>query len=242
MISKFKEIVPGKLYRGSAPSPKDVEILKNKYGINKIVSLDQKTGDAIDRACSLLNIKQIKSYINFDKQSLIDLFSNNLKKLLLSDGPTYFHCHHGKDRTGLLAAIFKCKYMGMDPEDAIQEAKSLGFGIGVNPKVVKLYEKLIRSCKSSDINNSIVSNEREYLSDNRDSFLNPSDPKSFAPFTAIPYNSTNDQYPTRDNYDLDEPIKGYKSDNSIPQVGVYNNQAGINGAGPSENLGGFIND
>lgn len=252
MIQRFRKITNG-LYRGSAPSPKDVLWLKKKIGINKIVSLDHDTGEKIDRACKILGINHVKVYLNGDRASLLRLLKYNLKDLLINGGPTYLHCHYGKDRTGLVSALFKCKYMGMDPEKAIKEAKSLEFGIGVPEAVVSLYEKLIRSCKQvKDTNNAdIVSNEREYISDNRDSFLDEGHQGSFSPFLnqtkqnpmdAV-YNYIDDQSPTRENYNNYKSIKEHDQEKDVvPMVGVFNNDAGGRGFGPTENYGGFFYD
>lgn len=253
MIHRLRKITNG-LYRGSAPNPKDVLWLKEILSINKIVSLDKDTGDRIDRACQMLGINHVKDYIEGDdKKGLIHVLSQNLKQLLLDGGPTYLHCHEGKDRTGLITALFKCKYMGMDPNKAIEEAKSLGFGVGVPPKITHLYEKIIKSCKPSEDTNSadIVSNIRDYVGDNRDSFLDEVNRGSFAPYLdhtrqdpidAV-YNYINDQSPTRQNYDQ-EPIKQHDSDTdeNVPQVGTFDNDAGARGFGPTENYGGFFYD
>ena len=252
MLSKLRKITDG-LYRGSAPSPKDVAWLKEHLGIKKIISLDQEAGENIDRTCKLLAIKQIKIYLNGDRKSLLHLLKHNLKELLVKGGPTYIHCRYGKDRTGLVSALFKCKYMGMDPEKAIEEAKSLGFGIGVPQEAVDLYEKLIRACKPvQDTNNAdIVSNEREYIGDNRDSFLDEGHQGSFAPYLSktkqnpmdAVYNFIDDQSPTRENYPDYKSIKEHDQEKDImPQVGVFNNDAGGRGFGPTENYGGFFYD
>jgi protein tyrosine/serine phosphatase len=254
MIHRLREIVPGRLYRGSAPSPKDLQWLKDHLGIRKVVSLDQMTGDKIDRACKLLGIDHVKMYIDGSHVSLLKALGHNLKKILLDDGPTFVHCHEGKDRTGLITALFKCRYLGMNPEKAIEEAKSLGFGVGVDPKIIHLYEKLIRKCKpAQDTNNAdIVSNEREYIGDNRDTYLDESRQDSFAPFldhtvqgpASSVYNYIMDQSPTRQNFENYRSIKEHniEEDNVIPQIGVYDNDAGVKGFGPSENNGGFIYD
>jgi protein tyrosine/serine phosphatase len=251
MIHKFIKVQDG-LYRGSAPTPKDVQILKDKYGINKIVSLDQAAADVISNTCKLLGINQVIVPLDETKQSLINFLSYNLKDLLTKGGPTFIHCKHGKDRTGLAIALYECKYKGKDPEEAIKEAKKLGFGIGVDPRFINLYEKLIRSCKPVTDNNSadIVSNEREYKGDSRDSYLDEANRSSFEsylgknrqyPYDAV-YNSINDQSPTRENYQ-DKPIKEYPLENDIiPQVGIYDNDAGGRGFGPTENFSGFIYD
>jgi protein tyrosine/serine phosphatase len=251
MISKFIQVDNG-LYRGSAPSPKDVQYLKEKYGINKIVSLDQAAADQIANTCKLLNIKQVVIPLDGTMQSLINLMSYDLKDLLINGGPTFIHCWHGKDRTGLVVALYECKYKGKDPEEAIKEAKMLGFGVGVDPKYINIFEKLIRASKPNTDNNNadIVSNEREYTGDSRDSFLDEANRSSFEAYMGKNlmdrddpvYSTINNQSPTRENY-MDKPIKEHSLVTShIPQVGQYDNSAGIAGAGPSESVGGFIHD
>lgn len=253
MIQRFIEVVPKKLFRGSAPTPQDVKLLKDKFNINKIISLDEQAAKSIHRACKLLGIKQVVLPIGLDnvKKDLLNIFKYDLKKLLLDDGPTFVHCQAGKDRTGLMIALFKIKYLGMDPEEAIAEAESLGFGIGVDDNIINLFKKLIRNAKPSknkiDEFSTIVSNERQYIGDNRDTFLDESRQGSFAPYLTPTrqypmdalYVYINDQSPTRENYKEVNPYIEPK-ENSIPQVGLFNNDAGIHGAGPAEPVGGFI--
>jgi hypothetical protein len=253
MIRKFRQVIPQVLYRGSAPSPKDVMELKDKLGIKKIVSLDKDTGDRIDRSCKMLGVDHVKMYIDHTRKSLYHFLSQDLKKLFLDGGPTFIHCHEGKDRTGLAIALVKCKFLGMDPEKAIQEAKSFGFGIGIPPQMTHLYEKLIRSCKPVKDTNSadIVSNEREYKGDGRDSFLDEGHQGSFAPHLDQTkqdpmdslYPSTLDQYPTRQNYQS-PPLFRHDPSNSvaIPNVGEYDNDAGQRGFGPVERMDGFFSE
>lgn len=255
MIQRFRKVTDN-LYRGGSPSPKDVQMLKDHLGIKKIVSLDEKASKRIERACKLLGIKQISLPIemgNF-KESLAKFLGHDLKKLLLEDGPTFVHCAAGKDRTGLATALIQCKYLGKDPEEAIEEAKSLGFGLDVDPKVIQAFEKVIRSCKSAkDENNAdIVSKEREYIGDNRDSFLDEGHQGSFAPYLSVTrqnpadmvYNYIVEQSPTRQNYHSSKSIKEHNSQEQdvVPMVGVYNNDAGVQGFGPALNPGGFIYD
>lgn len=261
MIHRLRKIA-NNFWAGSAPTPLDVLWLKKHLKIERIVSLDQETGDAIDQTCKSLKIEHIKSYIDDSRKSLTKFLKHNLKELFLSGKPTFVHCREGKDRTGLAVALLECKYLDKSPEKAIQEAKSLGFGVGVPEKVIKLYEKLIRSCKNNgkqkiegnltDSNNvDIVSNERSYKSDNRDSYLDEAHQGSFAPYLDHTrqnpqdsvYNYITDQSPTRENYYAYKHPQVPKVDpdcNSIPQVGIYDNDAGLRGVGPSENLGGFF--
>lgn len=251
MISKFLSVVPGKVYRGGAPDIKDVAWLKDHYHINKIVSLDQLSGEKIDRICKILNIKHIMLPIDGSRRSLLNFLKHDITKLLLNNGPTYIHCQEGKDRTGLAIALFKCQYMKMDPEEAIKEAKKIGFGIGVDPTCIKLFEKIIRNCQSIKDNNNvndIVSKEREYISDNRSSPLEEAHQGSFAPYISYTrqdpidnvYHELEDQSPTRENFQSHQNIN--KINDSVPLVGLYNNDAGIYGGGPTIPIGGFIQD
>lgn len=254
MIHRFKKVTDG-LYRGSAPSPMDLVLLKSKYNIKKIISLDAEVGHHISPIAKKLKINQIIIPIDYRKISLINLLKFNLKKLLLQGGPTYIHCAAGKDRTGLVVALLQCKYLGKDPEEAIQEAKELGFGIGIDPNITHLYEKLIRRCKKENLKDNndadIVSNEREYISDTRDSYLQESQQCSFAPFLSVtrqyPYDSVyiyiNDQSPTRENYyKYKNPEIEVTEENVVPLVGIFNNDSGIRGVGPVEPSSGFIYD
>jgi len=254
MIIRFRTIIPNVLYRGSAPSLEDVKSLKEELGINKIVSLDKHSGERINRVCQLLGIKHIKIYIDGTKKSLLHLLSQNFKEVFLENGPTFIHCLEGKDRTGLVSALIECKFLGKFPEKAIQEAKLLGFGIGVPNKVVHLYEKLIKTCKpNKDQNNAdIVSNERTYIGDNRDGALDEGHRGSFAPYLEHTrqnpidsvYQYIDDQSPTRENYHSTwkEKIIEDQETNTTPLVGIYDNGAGIHGVGPVEPVGGFISD
>lgn len=253
MIHRFREVIPKTLFRGSAPSPKDVMWLKDNLGIKKIVSLDQISGEMISRACKLLGITHVKVYINHDRRSLWNFVSQDLEKLFLEHGPTFVHCREGKDRTGMASAMVECKFLKTDPEKAIQRAKSLGFGIGLDPKITELYEEIIRTTKPSKDENSadIVSSVREYQGDNRDSFLDEAHQGSFAPYLdhtkqnpmdAV-YTYINDQSPTRQNYPdtslfEHDPSKG----DAVPNVGEFDNDAGQRGFGPTENYNGFFSE
>jgi protein tyrosine phosphatase (PTP) superfamily phosphohydrolase (DUF442 family) len=256
MIHRFLK-VDKDIYRGSSPDIKDVQRLKNEFGIRKIISLDRDTGEKIDRACKLLGIEHVKIYME-TKGDVAKLLKYNIRDLLTKGGPVFFHCRYGKDRTGLLAALYEVKYMGVSPEKALEKAKSLGFGIGIPESVSGLYEKMIRACKPINDENKadIVSNEREYVGDNRDTFLDESRQSSFSPYldhtkqapADALYNYILDQSPTRQEYEeyredkkKQDNDKGDQGEN-VPQVGVYNNDSGVAGFGPSIQSGGFLYD
>lgn len=99
----------------------------------------------------------------------------------------------------------------------------------------------------ADINNAdIVSNQREYRNDNKDSYLNEANRSSIAPYMdpSRTYPDQNvhkplsSQYSTRENYDQELKM----SDDKIimPNVGLYDNSGPMKGIGPVESPGGFI--
>lgn len=258
MISRFIEVVPNKLYRGSAPSNKDVISLYKDYGIRKIISLDEEYGKKINKICKLLNIEHIIIPLDRAKpKPLAKLFSYDLYDLLMKNGPTYVHCIHGKDRTSLVIGMFQCKYLRVSCEDVIHEAISLGFGIGLDKNIIKLYEKLIcqacrikhtHICQHHQDSNSadIVDNTRSH-DDFAGSVLDNATMQSWAPFLegsnqypySPQYNYQYQQYPTRENQDMHlyDSIKPLSD--TIPQIGIYDSNEGIRGAGPIDNGGGF---
>lgn len=250
MIKRLLQ-VNDKLWRGSCPSPKDVISLYKYLGIRKIVSLDKDCGDAIAKICKMLGIKHIIIPLDGTEiEPLLQLFNYNLRELLIEGGPTYVHCFEGKDRTGMVVAMFKCKYMGMSYEDAIKEAESIGFGVGVPENIVRLYKKVIKAaCKANDTNdaediigNTMVDNTRPH-GDYRDSVIDGASMPSFAPYMDVSrgypfaptYNYWYDQSPTRENRDADLSYLQTDQPNDVPSVGIYDSPA--RGFGPTEPAG-----
>lgn len=229
-------------------------------GIKQIVSLDEASGRRIDRAAKLLGIKHVMLPIDINRRAtLIKFLKQDIPKLFDDNGPTFVHCREGKDRTGLACAIYRCEEDGWSCGRAIKEAEKLGFGIGVSPKVVKLYKKLIKkACGCKDDNHDvsyaydIVSNQREYPSDYRDYTLDGWEQQSWSPYEdyrvrEFPAAGVDiewpDQYPSRINYGLDDSDLDESRDygDGFPQSGQWDTSTnGIMGAGPSLVGSGYI--
>lgn len=241
MIKLFSKVTDS-LYRGSSPTPKDLDTLKNKYNIERVVSLDKKSGEKLSRSCKILGLEQIIIPLDGKKASLIHFLTHDLKDLLDSK-KTFIHCSAGKDRTGLACAMFKIKNLNTPPKEAFKEACEMGFGVNLDPKVSKLY----RECILNDVNDAdIVSNQREYKTDSKSSYLEEAHSKVLSPFDGTRefpedkvYQDYYDQDGTREKY-YDEPIKLHEEKVTLPLIGVYNNDAGARGMGPVDNAGGFI--
>lgn len=257
MIRRFRQ-VSDHLYRGSAPSPHDLRILK-KLGIKKIVSLDEASGRRINRAAKLLGFKHVMLPINIARKStLLNFLSHDIPKLFDEDGPTFVHCAQGKDRTGLACAMYRCEAEGWSCGKALKEAKNLGFGLGVDPRIINLYKKIIKkSCGCtdkdlSDVNHAydIVSNEREYPTWYAGYTTDAWEQGSWSPFEdyrvrEFPAAGVDidwpDQYPSRTNYGLDDSKIVDISNVDIPQSGQWDTSTnGIMGAGPSFVGSGYV--
>ena len=54
--------------------------------------------------------------------------------------PAYVHCHHGRDRTGVMIALYRVKVSGWAPDEALREAKARG----MRPQY-RAYRRWVRS-------------------------------------------------------------------------------------------------
>jgi len=139
------------IFRGGKPSVKDLEILKNVYGVERIISLDGSIGNLISPACYKLGLEHIIIPIGGNESGhLTDFLKENILELL-SDKPAYIHCRHGKDRTGMAAALYRIK-TGWTKEDAFKEALSFDFGKDLNPESKEFYQNVFMN--AVDLNNS----------------------------------------------------------------------------------------
>lgn len=149
MPVRFSKVTDN-LYRGGAPEDWEVTLLKNTFGITKIISLDEKCGNNIKDVCQSEGLKHliipIHSTDNLIKELQI-LYAgvNNI----MGDDICYVHCRHGKDRTGTFVAKYRVEN-GWDCETAINEALEFGFGSGVDEQTIQEYINcVIHSCKSN---------------------------------------------------------------------------------------------
>jgi len=147
MPDRFAEVVEG-LYRGGAPTPKEVSMLKDLWGINKIVSLDEAAGKDIQKICKKLGIQHIIWGLGDGKDPKVAALKRRIVPSLLLDGPTYIHCRHGKDRTGMAVAMFRV-LNGWPLGDALAEAFKFGMGRGLSPSTKKSYYEAVNDFAKS---------------------------------------------------------------------------------------------
>lgn len=154
MPERFAQVTKN-LFRGGEPSAEDLLILKNIWGINKIVSLDNYIGKKIHPLTKDLNIKHIIIPLGDGNSPNLKIIKNRILFTLEQDGPTYIHCKHGKDRTGMCVAMFRI-FCGMNLQNALEEAENFGMGQALPPKVAKTYY------------NAVVKFDKEFNKDKND--------------------------------------------------------------------------
>jgi hypothetical protein len=250
MIRRFR-MIDKNLFRGSAPSTEDIILLNKKFGIKNIISLDQNSGNKIDRICKVLDIDHKIIPINVGKKySILNFFNNNLQKLFERSVPTFIHCIEGKDRTGFVSAFYRCKFQNWPIDKALDEAKALGFGVGVDPETIKYYTDILHTLfkTKSDKNNAedIAEKSREFNA----SSIADNNPLSWSPYEdyrvkkwpiSDVHKDVEEQYETRQTFDLPNINEIEVNVNTIPLSGIYDeNTQGIGGAGPSFVGSGYV--
>ena len=137
MIPNFSQ-VDDFLYRGGEPSPDDLKILKDIFGIKKIISLDGNIGNKIDPFCQELNIEHETLPMFRGNDPNVLLLEKQIVPNLRNEGKVFIHCKHGKDRTGMAVAMYKI-FHGENLQFALKEAQSFGMGAGLPEDVGMTY-------------------------------------------------------------------------------------------------------
>ncbi len=147
MPARFSEVIPNLLYRGGAPNS-EVFVLKDKWGIKQIISLDESVGKSIAEDCKIAGIKQIILPVHEIEENGRDIIMDKIDKIgvtnLIGELPTYVHCKHGKDRTGMFIARYRTEN-GWNASKAVEEAVLFGFGKGVGDNSVSKYLDVINN-------------------------------------------------------------------------------------------------
>ena len=146
-IANFAEIEPG-LARGANPSDEGIEYLR-AHGYKTVVAFwsGARERERLARAgIELVELPIRSSIFSADTPTpeQIDAFLR-----LAADParrPLFFHCRHGKDRTGAMAALYRMERQGWRPPDAVEEMRAFGFH--------RHYRKLYRFVESYPSGNS----------------------------------------------------------------------------------------
>lgn len=120
----FHQMTPT-LYRSALPTPASVPLLQDQ-GIQTVVSFI-KDDDALWAGRSSLTLVSLP--LHADRVSDADVL-RVLRALQAAQdrGPVLMHCKHGRNRTGLMAALYRMVIQGWSREAALEEMHQGGFG------------------------------------------------------------------------------------------------------------------
>jgi tyrosine-protein phosphatase SIW14 len=126
-VANFAEVAPG-LYRGAQPDADGFRALRD-MGVKTIVDLRGKHDDAKDAEPLGLSVVRIpmSSFPSIDPptdaeiRSFLDVASDPARR------PVFVHCAEGKDRTGVMCALWRIERDGWTPERALEEMRSFGY-------------------------------------------------------------------------------------------------------------------
>jgi len=122
-LTNTGRVAPG-IYRGAQPAKEGYATLK-KMGIKTVVNLRNGHGEKDD--VEALGMKSVE--IPF---TTFSVDPEKVKKVLAilkdkSNLPVFIHCMEGKDRTGVVAAVYRMDVDGWSLKDADAEMLSYGF-------------------------------------------------------------------------------------------------------------------
>ncbi|HEY9724063.1 MAG TPA: sulfur transferase domain-containing protein [Oscillatoriaceae cyanobacterium] len=124
-LENFGQVTP-RLWRGAQPSKQGLRQLQ-RMGVSTIVNLRSESEAEADTVRAL-GLRYV--YLPFDPIGAPD-HAETLEFLRVAsdaeNGVVFFHCYHGADRTGMLAACYRIAMQGWSSEEAIAELDRFRF-------------------------------------------------------------------------------------------------------------------
>ncbi len=127
-VGNFARIAPG-LYRGAQPSPEGFRNLK-AMGIRTVIGFRENHSTRREvEAAGMASVELPIRANAFDSRPPSEEQVREFFRVVLDParGPVYFHCLHGKDRTGTMAALYRIEVDGWTNEEAIEEMRAFGY-------------------------------------------------------------------------------------------------------------------
>jgi protein tyrosine/serine phosphatase len=143
--------VDAKLFRGGWPTEADMRKLA-KMGVKTDICLlnpnapKEKDQYALEkRLCKELGMTFLSLPLPWGEAPPASMIDSYLKTMHDADAlPAYVHCHHGRDRTGTMVAVYRMEFYGYSGEKALDEMKSFGF----KPKDYPFYADYVTHYKA----------------------------------------------------------------------------------------------
>ncbi len=128
-VENFGEVVAGKIYRGAQPTAEGYESLK-KLGVKTIISF--RDWHSEEHAVASVGLEPVAMPLQADVRGAVPPTPEEVERFLSvvldpAKQPVYFHCAHGKDRTGTMCAVLRIEVFGWTNDEAFGEMESFGF-------------------------------------------------------------------------------------------------------------------
>ena len=135
-LPNFHDIRKGVLYRSGQPRGPGLEFVK-LYGIRTLINLRKPESKGTPEEKAFAAENGLRFY-NFSIGSSAAQIDETVKRFLAivadkSNWPILVHCSRGKERSGVLSAIYRIEYDRWSNEDALAETYRLGLERGHMP-------------------------------------------------------------------------------------------------------------
>ena len=123
-LNNVGRVAPG-IYRGAQPRPEGYATLK-RMGVRTVINLRSKHGER--KAVEAAGMRAVE--VPIDTLERIDAGAVRKAVALMADPanwPVFVHCAHGRDRTGVVVAVYRMDVDGWSEADAESEMQSFGF-------------------------------------------------------------------------------------------------------------------
>lgn len=127
-IPNFAEIEVG-LARGGQPTDEGIAYLQS-HGYRTVIGFRRNPEERVKLARVGIDYVEIPLRANlFGATPPTDEQIGKFFSIVMDSTrrPVFFHCIHGKDRTGAMAALYRIEACGWTPEEAVVEMKAFGF-------------------------------------------------------------------------------------------------------------------
>jgi tyrosine-protein phosphatase SIW14 len=124
-VENFARLTP-QVWRGQAPDAAGIESLRD-MGVKTIIDF-RTTDDERENMLEYPGVEYVRMSFSASSAPSPEVVEEFLR--IVTDPaklPVFFHCRHGKDRTGAVAAVYRIRVQGWPVEKAVNEMKYFGF-------------------------------------------------------------------------------------------------------------------
>jgi tyrosine-protein phosphatase SIW14 len=125
-LANVGRVAPG-IYRGGAPNDEGLDTLR-RMGIRTVINLRHFHGSGEERGCRRRGLGYVRIALassdapaDRDVRHFLAVVTDPLRQ------PVYFHCLRGKDRTGVMCAVYRMAVLDWTLADALREMDGFGF-------------------------------------------------------------------------------------------------------------------